>query len=83
VQFFGHLLTTDAISWGTLSNIVLTEEATTSSARIFIKILFQVRPLSQASACRASSPESCSLARWAHSHINHSLVVVLKLQPHL
>ena len=42
-QFFGHQLTTDAISWGTLSNIVLTEEATTSSARIFIKILFQVQ----------------------------------------
>jgi pre-mRNA-splicing factor CWC22 len=43
VQFFAHLLSTDAISWGTLSNIVLTEEATTSSARIFIKILFQVQ----------------------------------------
>lgn len=43
LQFFAHLLATDAISWGTLSNIVLTEDATTSSARIFIKILFQVR----------------------------------------
>jgi hypothetical protein len=53
VQFFGHLLTTDAISWGTLSNIVLTEEATTSSARIFIKILFQVQVLQHSAS---SSP---------------------------
>lgn len=54
MQFFGHLLTTDAISWGTLSNIVLTEEATTSSARIFIKILFQVQVL-QYSAAQTSN----------------------------
>lgn len=37
-----HLLATDAISWSILSCIRLTEEDTTSSARIFIKILFQV-----------------------------------------
>lgn len=36
-----HLLTTDAISWSVLSCIRLTEEDTTSSSRIFIKILFQ------------------------------------------
>jgi len=42
-KFFGHLLATDAVSWGVLQNVVLTEDATTSSARIFIKILFQVR----------------------------------------
>ncbi len=41
-KFFAHLLATDAISWGALTNITLTEDATTSSARIFIKILFQV-----------------------------------------
>jgi len=36
-----HLLTTDAVSWSVLSCIRLTEEDTTSSSRIFIKILFQ------------------------------------------
>ena len=36
-----HLLTTDALSWSVLSCIRLTEEDTTSSSRIFIKILFQ------------------------------------------
>eukprot|EP01069_Polyplicarium_translucidae_P008930 Polyplicarium_translucidae@DN3273_c0_g1_i7.p1 len=40
-MFFAHLLATEAISWGVLSNIVLTEETTTSAARIFVKILFQ------------------------------------------
>ena len=38
---FSHLLHTDAISWGVLTHIRLTEEDTTSSSRIFIKILFQ------------------------------------------
>lgn len=38
-----HLLASEAISWSILSSIRLTEEDTTSSARIFIKILFQVR----------------------------------------
>ena len=42
-KFFAHLLATDAISWGVLQAIRLTEEDTTSSSRIFIKILFQVR----------------------------------------
>lgn len=36
-----HLLYSDGISWGVLSNIRLTEDDTTSSSRIFIKILFQ------------------------------------------
>jgi len=40
-RFFGHLLTTDAIGWHVLSIIHLNEEETTSSSRIFIKILFQ------------------------------------------
>ncbi|KAI9059728.1 MIF4G-domain-containing protein [Trametes sanguinea] len=40
-RFFGHLLATDAISWNVLDCIKLTEEDTTSSSRIFIKILFQ------------------------------------------
>lgn len=35
------MLTTDAISWSVLANIRLTEDDTTSSSRIFIKILFQ------------------------------------------
>lgn len=40
-KFFAHLLFTDAISWEVLSFIRLNEEDTTSSSRIFIKILFQ------------------------------------------
>ncbi|CAK9807035.1 Pre-mRNA-splicing factor CWC22 homolog [Anthophora quadrimaculata] len=40
-KFFAHLLFTDSISWEILSCIKLTEEDTTSSNRIFIKILFQ------------------------------------------
>ncbi|KAL3147436.1 hypothetical protein ABBQ38_014499 [Trebouxia sp. C0009 RCD-2024] len=40
-RLFAHLLTTDAVSWSVLSCIRLTEEDTTSSSRIFIKILFQ------------------------------------------
>ena len=40
-KMFGHLLFTDAISWQVLSHIRLTEEDTTSSSRIFLKILFQ------------------------------------------
>ncbi len=41
-KFFAHLLFTDAITWEVLQHIRLTEEDTTSSSRIFIKILFQV-----------------------------------------
>ena len=41
-KLFAHLLATDAISWSILENIKLTEEDTTSSSRICIKILFQV-----------------------------------------
>lgn len=40
-KFFAHLLFTDAIPWNVLSHIKLTEDDTTSSSRIFIKILFQ------------------------------------------
>lgn len=40
-KFFAHLLFTDAIPWTVLRHIKLTEEDTTSSSRIFIKILFQ------------------------------------------
>lgn len=38
---FAHLLFTDAISWGVLAHIRVTEDETTSSSRIFLKILFQ------------------------------------------
>jgi len=38
---FAHLLHTDAIPWVALDSIKLTEKDTTSSSRIFIKILFQ------------------------------------------
>lgn len=40
-KFFAHLLFADAISWEVLSCIQLNEDDTTSSGRIFIKILFQ------------------------------------------
>ncbi|CAG8491649.1 3685_t:CDS:2 [Paraglomus brasilianum] len=40
-KFFGHLLATDAISWEVMKAIQLTEEDTTSSSRIFVKILFE------------------------------------------
>ncbi|EFN55449.1 hypothetical protein CHLNCDRAFT_52248 [Chlorella variabilis] len=45
-KLFAHLLTTDAIPWAVMQVIRLTEEDTTSSSRIFIKILFQARRLS-------------------------------------
>ncbi|OAY43750.1 pre-mRNA-splicing factor CWC22 homolog [Manihot esculenta] len=40
-KFFAHLLGTDALPWHVIAYIRLTEEDTTSSSRIFIKILFQ------------------------------------------
>lgn len=40
-RFFGHLISSDAIGWHVMSIIHLNEEETTSSSRIFIKILFQ------------------------------------------
>jgi pre-mRNA-splicing factor CWC22 len=40
-KFYAHLLFTDALEWSVLEYIVLTEEETTSSSRIFLKILFQ------------------------------------------
>jgi pre-mRNA-splicing factor CWC22 len=40
-KFFGYLISSDAIGWQVFSVIHLTEEETTSSSRIFVKILFQ------------------------------------------
>ena len=40
-KFLGYLISSDAIGWHVFSVITLTEEDTTSSSRIFIKILFQ------------------------------------------
>lgn len=40
-RFFGHLISSDAIGWHVLSVVHLNEDETTSSSRIFIKILFQ------------------------------------------
>lgn len=42
-KFFAHLLYTDALPWTCLESIRLSEDATTSSSRIFIKILVLVR----------------------------------------
>lgn len=40
-KFFGHLLVSDSIGWSALECIKLNEDDTTSSSRVFIKILFQ------------------------------------------
>ncbi|OAR00792.1 hypothetical protein LLEC1_07453, partial [Akanthomyces lecanii] len=40
-QLFGHMFGSDALGWHCLSAIHLNEDETTSSSRIFIKILFQ------------------------------------------
>jgi pre-mRNA-splicing factor CWC22 len=40
-QFFAHLLASDGINWHVFQVIKLNEEDTTSSSRIFIKILFE------------------------------------------
>ncbi|KAJ2656779.1 pre-mRNA-splicing factor cwc22 [Coemansia sp. RSA 1200] len=40
-HFFAHLLASDALRWSILEVVILTEEATTSSSRIFLKILLQ------------------------------------------
>jgi len=40
-KFFAHLLYSDAMSWEVLQIIKLNEDDTTSSSRIFIKVLFQ------------------------------------------
>lgn len=40
-KFFGHLLVSDSIGWNCLDCIKLNEDDTTSSSRVFIKILFQ------------------------------------------
>ncbi|GAA6059525.1 hypothetical protein JCM10212_006023 [Sporobolomyces blumeae] len=40
-RFFGHLLMTDAISWTVMDTIKMNEDDTTSSSRIFVKIMFQ------------------------------------------
>ncbi|CAO1621602.1 unnamed protein product [Parajaminaea phylloscopi] len=40
-RFFGSLLATDSISWASFEIIHMNEDDTTSSSRIFVKILFQ------------------------------------------
>jgi len=40
-RFFGHMFASDALGWHAMSCVVMTEDATTSSSRIFCKILFQ------------------------------------------
>lgn len=42
-KLFAHLMCQDAISWGVMACVRLTEDDTTSSSRIFLKYLFQVR----------------------------------------
>ena len=40
-RLFGHLLANDAISWTVLQAIEMNEDDTTSSSRIFVKIMMQ------------------------------------------
>ncbi|EKM56034.1 uncharacterized protein PHACADRAFT_145057 [Phanerochaete carnosa HHB-10118-sp] len=40
-RFFGHLFCTDSISWGVMECVRLAEDDTTSSSRIFLKIMLQ------------------------------------------
>lgn len=40
-RFFGHLFSSDAISWNVLRVVKVNEDDTTSSSRIFIKIMMQ------------------------------------------
>ncbi|CAE7234379.1 Cwc22 [Symbiodinium natans] len=40
-KFFAHLLYTDAIPWSIWAQVKITEDTTTSSSRIFIKVIFQ------------------------------------------
>merc|ERR1712156_871550 len=40
-KFFSHLLIADGLSWSILQLVRITEETTTSSSRIFIKVIFQ------------------------------------------
>lgn len=40
-KFFAHLLMSDGISWSLMAQVRITEETTTSSSRIFIKVIFQ------------------------------------------
>ena len=40
-RLFGHLIASDAISWAVLHAIHMNEEETTSSSRIFVKIMMQ------------------------------------------
>lgn len=40
-KLFAHLFYTDAIDWAAFKTVKLTEEETTSSSRIFIKIICQ------------------------------------------
>ncbi len=40
-RFFGHLMATDSISWVVLECVRMNEDDTTSSSRIFVKIMMQ------------------------------------------
>ena len=56
-KFFAHLLITDALPWTCLEYIRLNEEETTSSSRIFVKILMQeVRYPPACCPCPSCSP---------------------------
>ncbi|CAI5956117.1 unnamed protein product, partial [Closterium sp. NIES-65] len=56
LTLFAHFLATDAMPWALLSYIRLTEEDTSSSSRIFIKIMFQ-----------SGATVGSLLTEWCHS----------------
>ena len=64
-KFFSHQLATDAISWEVLAAIRLTEDDTTSSSRIFIKILFQARLLAWRPANAAEPAAAARTHCWS------------------
>lgn len=71
-KFFAHLLGTDALPWHVLAYIRLTEEDTTSSSRIFIKILFQVLILPRS----LSIPNSSFYFLKALPRVNHFMFLL-------
>ena len=55
--FFAHLLAADCIDWAVFKQVKLTEEDTTSSSRIFLKILFQDLNINMPLAERVQDPK--------------------------
>ena len=75
-KFFAHLIHSDGLPWGVMEYVVITEEETTSSSRIFIKVLFQeiaeylgLRALRDCSAVR-QSPYAAGILRMVSGSVS-------------